>query len=773
MEKALHIFSRFVVGLAIVLTQWFRQRIHPIAYLRRLWSWRSILQSTLLLLVMSCADDLYAQIKATASLPKGTPVARPMPGLPAGVKPASGEVSDKVKQKANKALTKVQATLRFEQNQGQLGNPTVRFKAADAQATYFFTKDEIRTVIAGRKDSLQAGYALQFVDANPDAAIAAADKISNTGATNYITDGGSFANVASYSKLSYSQLWQGVDASFYESEGSMKYDFIVQPNADPSVVRLKMDGVTNLNINASGEIEFTTPFGTLQKGKPYTYQTVNGKKVEITSAYILNDKGEITFQLGEYDHALPLVIDPIALKWSTYLMAGNSTPYDIYVHPTTGRIYLVGATQSAGFPNTLGRTYGGGLQDAFVTCMEKDGTSLVWSTYIGGSSSEQAYAVSVDAAGDVYVSGTTSSTDFPVNGTTAAFDATYNGGVDIFVLRLNSTGSTLKYSTFVGGAGDEQAFVTRKLVVTNGKVYVGSYAGSTDFPTTVGAYQQSVPNSGAAVLFCLNTNVGGTAGLEFSTFFAGLSVGSFSLFSEIEEDKDGNLWLVGATVFDPSFPISANAVQKYADFNYTGSTAAAFVAKFSKSGQYLYSSYVNPLWSPDNSDNSWSANVAPSLDVDAQGNVYVAAATAITSATDLTVKKAPNILAFNELSPLSSMVYATLFTVNMQVGYVAKIPYNLSPQYDFVSVFPSNALYFSDPEIAIDKKGNIHLLTTGGGDTGSTPYHPLTAGAVKTTISGPSPSVYYVLPPSGSSVLYGTVLGSDASFYHFRYVRER
>lgn len=667
---------------------------------------------------------------------------------------------------SEKALKEAQENLRFEQNAGQIHSSEVLYKTTDVQATYFFTKNEIRSVVVSAKDSLQTAYALQFVGANEGVDIKGFGRPRPTeGATNYITHEGSFGDIPRFNRLQYQELWHGVDAHFYEShegKGTLEYDFIVQPNADPSVIRLKMDGATDLKINAKGELEFTTPFGTLQKGKPYTYQTVNGKKVEITSAYKLNDKGEITFQLGEYDHTLPLVIDPIALKWSTYLMAGTTNPYDIYVHPTTGRIYLVGFTQSAGFPNTLGRTYGGG-DDVFVTCMEKDGTSLVWSTYIGGASIDRAYALSVDAAGDVYVGGITYSPDFPVNGTTAAFDATHNGSGDLFVLRLNSTGSTLKYSTFVGGADEDAGTFMRKLVVTNGKVYLGSYAGSTDFPTTVGAYQQSVPNSGAAVLFCLNTNVGGTAGLEFSTFFAGLSVGVFSLFSEIEEDKDGNLWLVGATVFDPSFPISANAVQKYADFNYTGSTFAAFVAKFSKSGQYLYSSYVNPLWSPDNSNSSWSANIVPSLDVDAQGNVYVATATAISSATDLTVKKAPNILAFNELSPLSSLSYGG----NLYVGSVAKIPYNLSPQYDFVSVFPSNAIYFSDPEIAIDKKGNIHLLTSGGDANGNTPYHPLTAGAVKTTISGLYPSVYYVLPPSGSSVLYGTVLGSDNSFSFF------
>ncbi|MBC6994261.1 SBBP repeat-containing protein [Neolewinella lacunae] len=671
---------------------------------------------------------------------------------------------------AQSALAQANAFLRFEQNVGQFPEGNLLFKATDAQATYFFTQNEIRSVVASAKDSMQTAYALQFVGANEGVDIQGIGRPrSEHGATNYMTAAGSFGDVPMHNRLHYTNLWDGVNAHFYESregKGSMKYDFIVQPNADPSVVRLKMDGVTDLKINAQGELEFTTPFGTLQKGKPYTYQMVDGKQVEVASEYTLNEQGEIGFKLGNYNASLPLVIDPIALKWSTYLMAGTQQVWDIYVHPTTGRIYLVGQTQSASFPNTLGRPFGGGITDAFVTCMEKDGTTLVWSTFLGGSGTDIPYAVSVDTAGDVYVAGSTSSTNFPVNGTTTAYDASHNGNNDIFVVRLNSTGATLKYSSYVGGGGNDVGNFFRKLVVSNGKVYVGSASRSTDFPTTTGAYQASkLGTNDAGVLFCLNTNVGGAAGLEMSTFFndaAGTSSSNFSVFSEIEEDKDGNLWLVGYARFAPNFPISDNAVQKYADFGYTGTTEANFVAKFSKTGQYLYSSWVHPLWSPSNSNFSWGTQLVPSLDVDAAGNVYIGAATYITGATATTVKKAPNILAFHELSPLSKLEY---YSNDMALGYLAKIPYDLSPQYDFVSVFPSQAAdNLADPEVAVDKKGNIHLLTHGGDYDGDS-YHPLTAGAVNTVIQdNASPSVYYVLPPSGNSVLYGTVLNSRFSY---------
>ncbi|MEZ0487529.1 SdrD B-like domain-containing protein [Fibrella aquatica] len=663
-------------------------------------------------------------------------------GLPPEVQKLDGKAEAAMRKKAGKSLQKAQSTLRFEQNRGQLANTAVLFTAKDEQATHFFTKSEIRSVITSKKDSAQAGYALQFLDANPEVAVKAADRFdAKSGAINYITAEGSFANVEGFRKIAYNGLWKGVDADFYESEGSMKYDFIVQPHADPAQVRLKLDGATNVKVNVQGELEFTTPFGTLQKGKPYTYQTINGKQVEVAAAYVLKD-GEIGFQLGDYDHSLPLIIDPIALKWSTYLMQGTNVVNDIYVHPTTGRIYLVGSTASTTFPNTLGRTFGGATGtdfylsgDAFVTCMEKDGTTLVWSTYIGGAKADRALAVSVDAAGDVYVGGSTFSSNFPVNGTTAAYDATYNIGSttmdDIFVLRLNSTGATLKYSTFFGGNSFDSGG-SGGLVVTNGIVYYGGASRSLDFPITDGAFQTATSTTpfidARQVLFGLNTNVGGASGLVFSTFFG---AGNQATFTSLIEDKDGNLWFSGMTEYGSDFPLSANAVQKVSS-NGDGNpnTFNNFVAKFSKSGQYLYSSYVDPLYG------SRLSTGGLNLATDAQGNLYVSGG-AFTNFGNPLSNKVTNIANYYDFGLTSTTQYA----------FVAKIPYDLTPQYNFVSVFPVG---FSD--VAVDKKGNIHL-------TGSNPSGipaPLTAGNLN--ISGGA--YYYVLSPSGGTVLYGTGLSS-------------
>jgi hypothetical protein len=658
--------------------------------------------------------------------------------------------------------------LRFEKNIGQMDNAAVRFKATDAQATYFFSQNEFRSVVSS-KDSLLTAYSVQFLGTNSGTMVEGVGR-SNTrfGQKNYINESGTFANVPSFNRLFYKDLWSGVDVLFYESkDGSMEYDFLLQPGADPGQVRFRLEGAQNVRVNDRGELAFTMPFGTLQKGKPLTYQIVEGKQVEVPCEYVV-ENGEVSFRLAKYDPSEALVIDPIALKWSTYLMAGASTFRDIFVHPTTGRIYLVGYTSNPSFPNTLGRPFGGGASDVFVTCMEKDGTSIVWSTFLGGSGVDVGMALHVDAAGDVYVNGLTRSLDFPL-GSTAPYDAVGDAvQADIFVARLNSTGTTVKYSTYLGANGgqEEDGYDQwRKMFVENGVVYFGSSTRGSNYPTTPDAFQATVTgNSIRAVFTILNTNVGGNTGLVYSTYFGVPSnVVSRSAFTEMAQDKDGNFWFVGTAILQPEFPVSANAVQKYADFNVGViiTRRAAFVAKFSKSGQYLYSSYACPFWSLTNGA---GVTEVPSIDLDAQGNVYVVAATD-PQATPATLQKAPNIVAYHELSLLSGLQENT----TLDFGYLAKIPYNLSPQYDFVSIFPSNADDdYADPEVAVDKKGNIHLFTKGG-SYGGNAYHPITPGAANSNIYNPfsAPTIYYVLPPSGNSVLYGSVLNSHAGSSFF------
>ncbi len=213
-------------------------------------------------------------------------------------------------------------------------------------------------------------------------------------------------------------------------------------------------------------------------------------------------------------------------------------------------------------------------------------------------------------------------------------------------------------------------------------------------------------------------------------------------FKDIIEDKDGNLWILGyKSTFLSEITVSANAVQPSAsalDFGLGGN----FIVKFSKSGQYLYSSYVFPVYGlfP-------AVTYMNGLATDAQGNLYLSGG--FVGATE----KVSNITNFYNLAG---------WVPGRSGSFVARIPYNLSPQYDFVSVFTDNyatqGARGERPNIALDKKGNIHLAAFGNQATPIS-LSPLTAGNLNIN----SGTYYFVLSPSGGSMLYGTGVSSSGS----------
>jgi hypothetical protein len=658
-------------------------------------------------------------------------------------------------EKQLKTLKEKAQTLRFEQNIGQISNAAVLFRANDAQATYFFTKKEVRSVVSNKQDSLNVSYALQFIGSNDGVqVVTSGGQNPKQGTVNYITSEGQFMDVQSSTNLSYKGLWQGVDADFYAKEGRMKYDFIIAPHTDPSVVRFRLEGAKDLTVNAHGELEFVTAFGTLQKGKPFTYQIINGEQVQITCDYYI-EKGEVSFKLGKYDPSVPLVIDPIALKWSTFLGGSlQDSPLAIVVDPTTKLIYVTGSTTSLNFPNTLGRSYAGGT-DGFLTCLAADGTNIVWSTYFGGSSSDVGRSINIGTEGDLYIVGTTSSADFPM-GTTAAYDAIYSGNLSVFVARFSNAG-LLKYSSYIDnlGIGSSSGIVVKNgLVYSAGLVNAGLYA-----PVTAGAYQPSTPKTQIrAYWFALNTNVAGVAGLEYATYFAP-TVNLASQFTDMVEDKDGNLWLSGITqtqVAGNDLPMTANAMQTIQGKPYEViNTQTAFVAKFSKSGNLLYSSAIVPFWGT-----TANTEYSPFLTTDAEGNLYIKSRVKIDGAAIPT--QSTNVSTVNMLTAWSNMLAASNI---YYFEFVAKIPYNLAPQYDFVTVMPATAANNESPGFVVDKKGNIHIYHLVRSDL-SARYMPLTPGAIQTNISN-SPTInfsnYLVLSPSGGGVLYSTFIGDGGN----------
>src|SRR5262245_12443173 len=306
---------------------------------------------------------------------------------------------------------------------------------------------------------------------------------------------------------------------------------------------------------------------------------------------------------------------PSTLGYSTFLGGSSTDSAFAVAADAAGNTYVTGTTASANFPATGGAFDGSlnGLYDAFVAKFRPDG-SLAWATYLGGDGDERGHGIAVDAGGNVYVTGRTDSANFPT--TPGSFDTTFNGGVDAFVTKLSADGTTLLYSTYLGGTGSEidEGFdkLARRVgaitVDAAGNAYVTGSTNSADFPTTAGAYH--ITNAGFADAFVTKLNATGSA-LIYSTYLGG---SDFDRGYGIAVDAAGNAYVTGEAV-STDFPTTAGAFQPAK----AGGFSDSFVTKLNATGSALvYSSYLGGTGS----------EFPGRLALDAAGQAYVTGATA-------------------------------------------------------------------------------------------------------------------------------------------------
>ena len=264
------------------------------------------------------------------------------------------------------------------------------------------------------------------------------------------------SNIANYRKVKYESVYPGIDLIYYGSQRQLEYDFVVQPWADPRTIRLSIQGAEKLEIDSHGDLVMDTPAGQVRQRKPLVYQEEGNGRREIAGNYILRNNGEVAFQVSDYDRRRSLVIDPV-LVYSTFFGGRREGQFadlgvDVAVD-ATGSAYITGRAASTAFPtvNPLQPSLRGPF-DAFVTKISPSGTAIVYSTYLGGNSSDTGFAIATDGAGNAYVAGTTSSINFP---TVNLLQPSLTGGSDLFVAKLNPSGSALVYSTYLGGIGSE------------------------------------------------------------------------------------------------------------------------------------------------------------------------------------------------------------------------------------------------------------------------------------------------------------------------------
>lgn len=487
--------------------------------------------------------------------------------------------------------------LSFEANQGQT-DPRVRFLTHSGAFSLFLTSDE--AVMALREGKPKKGLAtanvlrLKLRGANATASITGQEQLPGT--SNYFigSDPAKWStNVPTFAKVKYAGIYSGIDLVYYGTDRQLEYDFVVQPGADPKRVSFDVDGATAVRDNANGDLLFSMTSGDIRWHKPVVYQEKNGKRVSIAARYQIAGN-RVGFELGEYDAARTLYIDP--LIYSTYLGGTGDDSANAIAVDSAGNAYVTGATTSTDFPTAnafQGTSNNGG---AFVSKINPAGSALVYSTYLTGTGGADAFAIAVDKSGNAYVAGE-AGPDFP---TKSPIQANFAGGdSDGFITKINATGSALVYSTYLGGTLSDVVAGIALDSVNN--AYVTGITDSSDFPTK-NSLQAS--NHGFDNAFVTKINATGSA-LVYSTYLGG-SVEDFGISIAVDSGK--NAYVTGntsSTDFPNVHPIqSANA-----------GNSDAFISKINSAGSALiYSTYYG---GPEN-------DYGNSIAVDANRNAYVA-----------------------------------------------------------------------------------------------------------------------------------------------------
>jgi hypothetical protein len=396
----------------------------------------------------------------------------------------------------------------------------------------------------------------------------------NKTAFHFITMNGAFSVEETFKEIILKNIYPKTDLRWYIQDGYLRFDFILHPGANPNLIKMKLDGCSAF-INEGQQLILNTQIGDVKICDLHAYQENRDYKKNVFTRW-KQENNTFQFHIGSYNATIPLIIDP--LVFSTLIgSSANEGGYAI-ARDNNGDLYIAGETYGAGFPTTTGSysTTLAGNKDGFISKFNSNGSSLIYSTFIGGSSADVIYGIYVNNNGEIIACGSTSSSNFP---TFNAYDNSYNGGpTDGFLLKLNSTGSNLLFSTFLGGSSDEEAYAVYP--DTTGRILVVGYTSSANFPVQAG-YDMSHNGLTDGFVSCLTAN-GMT--LAYSTFIGG---SSNDYVYAVRTNTLGQVIVAGSTT-SGNFPVTSGAY----DNSYGGATDA-FVSALNFQGNNLdFSSYL-------------------------------------------------------------------------------------------------------------------------------------------------------------------------------------
>ncbi len=656
--------------------------------------------------------------------------------------------------------------LSFEANKGQT-DPRVDFLARGSGYTVFLRGDGATLLLDTRSAKLGPASAksaippvvtksIEYREAALKLALAGSNQRAEAealdlqpGASNYLigNDPSQWRrNVPHFAQVKYRGVYPGVDLIYYGNQGQLESDYVVAPGASPSHIAMRIEGASKIKLNSQGDLVVATKAGSLLLHKPRAYQRTAGPQQEIAAHFVQHGSQLVGIEVASYDAKQPLVIDPI-LSYSTYLGGTSNQFLTGIAADSTGSAYVTGSTTSSDFPTVAGSfqtTLSNTTGNAFITKLKPDGTGLVYSTYLGGTGTkgDASRAIAVDTAGDAYIVGFSSSTDFPITAGTAYQSVNKGGGG--FFTKLDPTGSTLMYSTYLSGSASDS--LNAVALDTNGNAYITGATTSTDFPIVLATAVQTTNNTtatqvGTAFLSRINPTLGGIPSLVYSTFLGGSKQDSGL---GVAVDSAFNAYITGYTSStDFPQPATPNGFQT----TLKNPSGNAFVAQIDTTQPALlvYSTY---LGGSANGQGSSPGDVGSAIAVPAAGGLaYI---TGYTYATD-----------FPTVTPLSTtsntpFQKAIIAQVNTTKSGAASLTYS--------TYFGGTVLALGSTQhgadlgfgIAVDSLKNIYVA----GTTSSADF-PVTPGAPQPSKIGIQNAFFSELNPAGSTVLFSTYLGGS------------
>jgi uncharacterized protein (TIGR03437 family) len=607
----------------------------------------------------------------------------------------------------------------------------------------------------------------RFPGAQAKARIQASGLLSSR--TNYFT--GSSAktwrtDVPNYERVRITDLFPGIDLDFHGENGSLEYDFILHPGAQPSAIRFVVDGPHHVRVDENGDLVLARGKDRALWKAPVLYQMKDGQREPVEGRFVVDVKRHtVRFAVGRYDHTRELVIDP-ALSYASYLGGTGKELARGVATDSAGNVYVSGGTTSTNLTVTPGVAQPklAAAADAYVAKFSPAG-ALIYTTFLGGHRTDYSTGIAVDGAGNAYVTGMTNSTDFPVS--TGAYQGTYGGsggntcqtGGDAFVTKLNPSGSQLLYSTYLGGNQDDIG--SGIAIDSSGNAYIAGSTLSRNFPISSGAFQMTFAGSGGQTgkppcngypwfnsgdVFVTKLNPAGTQ-LVFSTYLGG-SFDDSAL--AVAVDSSQNVYVGGFTL-SHNLPVTAGAYQSSfhgSDYqNEFFNSGDGFVGKLASSGASLvYLTYLG-----GSGDDAVTA-LYPMND----GSVWVAGSS---SSQDFPVTAGA--------VQKSYVGYLTLpFLIEQNIGDGIAAHINPSGSELLYSTYFGGSQNDMATAIGVDAAGLVYLA----GYSDSTSAFPITSDALQPRMAGDGGSELYfnygdgfvaVINPAAGALVYSSYYGGS------------